>query len=157
MPVRRVVTGHSPAGRSSVASDGPAPTTWCSELWATDHGDLLGTSGEHHLTGDLEPPPGGTRWRLVELAPARERSPGAPGAAQVGNDGWHRTDTLDYVVVLDGELVLELEEERVLLQPGDVVVQRATNHAWRNEGDRPVRLLAVMLSSGEESGAFRRS
>jgi len=146
MTVRRVVTGHTPAGRSALVSDGPAPTTWCTEVWATAAGDPLGGGEADYLTGELEPPAGGTRWRMVELPPERDRGPGQRRAG-VGEDGWHRTETVDYVLVLDGDLVLELEEERVVLNPGDLVVQRATTHAWRNEGDRPVRMLAVMVAA----------
>jgi len=143
---RRVVTGQTEDGRSTVASDGPAPTTWCAELWATAAADPLGSTDEPYRGGELLPPPGGTRWRLVELAPEPERR-GSGRHGGVAEDGWHRTETVDYVLVLDGDLVLELEEGRVVLHPGDLVVQRATTHAWRNEGDGPVRLLAVMVDA----------
>ncbi len=146
MAIRRIVTGHSPEGRSAVASDGPAPVSWCAELWATAAGDPLGSTDDRYLTGELVPPAGGTRWRMVELPPDAERR-GTVRHAGVAEDGWHRTPTVDYVLGLDGDLVLELEEERVVLHPGDVVVQRATNHAWRNEGDRPVRMFAVMVAA----------
>ena len=58
----------------------------------------------------------------------------------------HITDTVDYLYVLDGDLTLELDDGEVLLHPGDTVVQRRTTHAWRNDNDFPVRLVAVMVS-----------
>ena len=65
--------------------------------------------------------------------------------ADVDAEGFHRTPTIDYVVVLDGPVELVLDDDSVVVQPGDCVVQRGTNHAWRNHGDTPVRLLAVMV------------
>jgi uncharacterized cupin superfamily protein len=64
---------------------------------------------------------------------------------EVEASGFHRTDTLDYVMVLDGEVTLELDRGEVALGPGDCVVQRATRHAWRNRSGRPVKLAVVML------------
>ena len=64
----------------------------------------------------------------------------------VDADGFHQTDTVDYVFILDGDVTLELDDSSVVLHPGDCVVQRATNHAWRNHGDTPIRLLAVMVA-----------
>jgi uncharacterized cupin superfamily protein len=61
-------------------------------------------------------------------------------------DGFHTTNTVDYVMVLEGEITLELDTGEVALGPGDCVVQRSTRHAWRNRSDRPVRMVAVMLS-----------
>jgi uncharacterized cupin superfamily protein len=64
---------------------------------------------------------------------------------EVEASGFHRTDTLDYVMVLDGEVTLELDRGAVTLGPGDCVVQRATRHAWRNRSGRAVRLAVVMI------------
>jgi quercetin dioxygenase-like cupin family protein len=63
----------------------------------------------------------------------------------VDSEGFHRTPTLDYVYVLDGPVELVLDDTSVVVEPGDCVVQRGTNHAWRNHGTEPIRLLAVMI------------
>ena len=65
--------------------------------------------------------------------------------------GFHRTDTLDYVMILEGAVTLELDRGSVVLGPGDCVVQRATRHAWRNQSGRPVKLAVVMISLAERA------
>jgi uncharacterized cupin superfamily protein len=62
-------------------------------------------------------------------------------------DGFHTTQTVDYVMVLEGEIALELDTGEVTLRPGDCVVQRGTRHAWRNRSGKPVKMMAVMLST----------
>jgi uncharacterized cupin superfamily protein len=64
-------------------------------------------------------------------------------------DGFHTTQTVDYVMVLEGEIALELDTGEVTLGPGDCVVQRGTRHAWRNRSGAPVKMMAVMLSTRE--------
>jgi quercetin dioxygenase-like cupin family protein len=64
-------------------------------------------------------------------------------------DGFHVTRTLDYVYVIDGPLMLDLDDDEVEVLPGDVVIQQATRHAWRNLGDAPVRMFTVMVSVRE--------
>ncbi|WP_205855964.1 cupin domain-containing protein, partial [Phytoactinopolyspora endophytica] len=80
----------------------------------------------------------------VDFAPdfASHFEPDAPGV--------HTTDSVDYDIVLDGEIWLELDDETVHLRQGDVVVQNGTRHAWRNQGDRPASLAFVLI------GATRR-
>jgi mannose-6-phosphate isomerase-like protein (cupin superfamily) len=139
--IRRVVT-EEVNGRSRVKSDEPA-----SDLWVTSRESPLGTAPADAFEA-LEPPSGGSRFRMVSLPPdavMREilASRHVPG---VGTDGFHKTATIDYVIILDGDVTLELDDGSVLLHPGDCVVQRNTNHAWRNHGDAPIRLLAVMVA-----------
>jgi uncharacterized cupin superfamily protein len=67
-------------------------------------------------------------------------------------DGFHTTQTVDYVMVLEGEIALELDTGEVMLGPGDCVVQRGTRHAWRNRSDGPVKMVAVMVSTREPGG-----
>ena len=67
------------------------------------------------------------------------------GLPEVERSGFHRTDTLDYVMILDGAVTLELDRGAVTLGPGDCVVQRATRHAWRNRTGRPVKMAVVMV------------
>ena len=95
------------------------------------------------------PPSQGTRWRIVDLPPDSSRAPISAGTAAVegvSEDGWHTTNTVDYVLILDGDITLELDDGKVELHAGDCVVQRATNHRWRNHGTRPARMVAVMIS-----------
>jgi mannose-6-phosphate isomerase-like protein (cupin superfamily) len=151
--VRRVVTGVDDQGRSTVLSDGDAfgGDAWA-EVWVSDPALGLGAVVDpRHGPLVLEPPAGGTAWRVFEVPPdavLRERL--AQTAARIPgmeSDGFHTTHTVDYVMVLEGEITLALDTGVVALGPGDCVVQRGTRHAWRNRGDRPVRMVAVMLST----------
>jgi mannose-6-phosphate isomerase-like protein (cupin superfamily) len=137
MPIRRIVTGVDADGRSQVASDGPASGSAAyAELWP-------GAAGAR-----LEPEPGGSSWRVFDLPPDEVVAAylEAQGHADAG-DGFHRTDTLDYVMILDGEITLELDRGAVTLRSGDCVVQQGTRHAWRNRSGRPVKLAVVMISA----------
>ena len=153
MAVRRVVTGVDDQGRSVFLSDGPAfgGDQWA-EVWVTDPEqgmDAVVDPRDGPLV--LEPPAAGTAWRVFEVPPdavMRELMASAAGTMPgIEADGFHATDTIDYVMVLEGEVTLELDTGEVALHPGDCVVQRGTRHAWRNRGDEPVRMVAVMLST----------
>jgi len=172
--VRRLVTGHDEAGRARFASDGEPPLTVddpasgyaASTLWA-----LAGPPADPDAGGEpdggpwqLEPPPGGLSWRLVRMPPPR---PGAEDAlaAQMRDDprfdakrpGFHRTDTLDFVQVLEGRIALELHDAEVALGPGDCVVQRGTWHRWRVLGERPCLYQAVMCRPAPGAHALERT
>jgi mannose-6-phosphate isomerase-like protein (cupin superfamily) len=151
--VRRVVTGIDDQGRSTFVADGDAfgGDTW-GEVWVTDPSRGVDALADPH-DGPfvLQPPVGGTAWRVFSLPPdavMRERM-GAAAAHIPGMeaDGFHTTDTVDYVMVLEGDVSLQLDTGEVALHAGDCVVQRGTRHAWRNRSDRPVRMAAVMLST----------
>jgi mannose-6-phosphate isomerase-like protein (cupin superfamily) len=153
MPTRRVVTGTDQQGRSTFVSDGEAfgGDAWA-EVWITDPAqgiDALVDPRDGLMV--LEPPPGGSAWRVFQVPPdavMREAMAGAAGQIEgLEADGFHTTQTVDYVMVLDGEIALELDTGEVTLHPGDCVVQRGTRHAWRNRTDRPVKMVAVMLST----------
>jgi quercetin dioxygenase-like cupin family protein len=147
--IRRIVTGTDATGRSFVVSDGPASDVpGFDELWQSRGGDpLTGVPATGGPPSSLEPAAGGTSWRVFDLPPdevvaAWLESQGLPEAER---SGFHRTDTLDYVMILDGTVTLELDRGTVELRPGDCVVQRATRHAWHNRSDRPVRMAVVMI------------
>lgn len=150
MSTRRVVTGIDEEGRSCVASDGAASATpGFSELWvgsARDPFEAAPTSGEPWSS--VEPPPGATSWRIFDLPPDEVVAAylASRELPEVEASGFHRTDTLDYVLILDGEITLELDHGSVDLRSGDCVVQRGTRHAWRNRSGRPVRMAVVMVS-----------
>lgn len=140
---RRVVTGHDPDGRSVVLSDGPTPKSHTIP-GATFH-ELWNTSGAPTPVRPREPceptdrplvtPPGpsGTIVRIVHFEPG-SRSP------------MHRTESIDYGIVLEGEVVLSLDDSsETLLRPGDVVVQRGTDHAWENRTGEAARMVFVLV------------
>jgi mannose-6-phosphate isomerase-like protein (cupin superfamily) len=146
---RRVVTGVDDEGRSCVVSDGPAPVAGgFVELWATD-GPVEQPLPPGALAEAIEPPPGGTWWRLFTIPPVAEMRERLAGATVPGidRDGFHTTATVDYVTVLEGEVTLVLDRAQIALRAGDCVIQRGTRHAWRNHGDVPVRMMAMMLSA----------
>jgi quercetin dioxygenase-like cupin family protein len=145
MTVRRIVT-EDVNGRSGIVEDGPAPRSWCDEIWATTPDQPLGRASAAPAR-ELSARPGGTFFRMVQLPPdAVVRAATAARTVEgVDSEGFHRTPTVDYVYVLDGPVELVLDDASVVVEAGDCVVQRGTNHAWRNHGTEPVRLLAVMI------------
>jgi hypothetical protein len=140
--VRRVITGHNARGRSYIIQDDRVTGGSFPSLYNAT-GDLpLGPGRTGEPTGimptdrpELEPAPGGSRCHFVTLPPTpRDAKP-----------GWHRTTTLDYNILLSGELVLMVDEGETTLFPGDVVIQRNTMHAWRNDTRTPVFWVAVLV------------
>ena len=142
-PARRVVTGHDQNGKSVVVSDGPPPQHHSMrgpsigadfiEMWNAPQAVPLLTSVEPREPNERQftiMPAAGHLLRILEVYPLK-----AGGKRTV----MHRTQTLDYVVVIEGELVLLLDDSEVTLKPGDVVVQRGTDHAWENRSDRVAR------------------
>jgi quercetin dioxygenase-like cupin family protein len=156
---RLVETGHDADGRAVVRFDGtPARAVTADagfgvaeHLWL-DGVPTTADDGAERAGGgfDLEPPPGGASVRIIRIPPP------APGTTDderwlrvEGDDparpGMHTTDTLDGIFVLDGDLVLELDDGEHALSAGDCVIQRGTAHRWRVTGDRPCTYAAVML------------
>jgi quercetin dioxygenase-like cupin family protein len=140
---RRVVTGHDGRGVSVFASDGPVPVVrtapdgalFC-EVWSTDGmpapmgGGIASDPTVSALT--VPPTPNGTKIRINEF-PAGVVSP------------MHRTQSVDYGIVLDGEVVLVLDDSETTLRPGDVVVQRGTAHRWENRAERTARMAFILI------------
>ena len=173
--IRRVVTGHDASGKAVVLEDGLAPAVRTNphrpghisvDLWKTDASPVIVRSAEPDPTAgpkQIHPPPHGTVFRISEIAPETEaiRNMDAEKAKEVfkamGNENastfgqnkrhpfMHRTETIDYAVVLEGEIVMLLDDEDVHLKAGDVVIQRGTNHAWSNRSDKPCRMLYVLI------------
>lgn len=143
--VRRVVTGFNEAGKSCVVSDGPAPSVQSIELWQTRADSPLGSDPGAAMPA-LYPPPGASQWRIIDIPPypvLREYL--RRGIEHHDEYGFHCTESIDYILVLEGRITLVLDDGEVLLHPGDCVVQRRTRHLWRNDGDSPVRILAVLI------------
>lgn len=153
MSVRRVVTGLNEAGRSCVISDDAAPAGEAIELWQTRADEPLGND-PGVAPPPLNPPPGASQWRIVDIPPYTIlRDYLRRGIPFHDEQGFHCTHSVDYVLVLEGEINLVLDEGEVLLRPGDCVVQRRTRHLWRNDDSRPVRILAVMIGLPAAHGA----
>ena len=139
---RRVVTGHDAAGRSVVLSDGPTPRSYdigvavFHELWNTNAtpAPVAATEPEPTERALVTPPaPNGTIIRITEIK-AGQRSP------------MHRTESIDYGIVLEGEVWLVLDDgSQTQLGPGDVVIQRGTDHAWENRSAQSVRIVFVLV------------
>jgi mannose-6-phosphate isomerase-like protein (cupin superfamily) len=179
-PVRRVVTGHDADGRSIVLFDSAAPNVKgraqgnaSTLLWVTDESPA-GVSGSADRAAreiGVPPPRGGTIFRLAEFPPSSggedlldhatvlrdfgigdDVTPGRPPRHPL----IHRTRTIDYVVVLEGEIHLLLDEAEVRLTAGDVVVQQGTNHAWINRGPDRCRLAMVFVDAHEPAALGSR-
>lgn len=170
---RRVVTGHLPDGRSTVLLDGAAPNmvvraagNASTLLWVADTGParLDGAADAADRTIGVPPPPTGSIFRLAEFPPGLGTGAVPDNATTLADFGIgadvlrgapprhpsiHRTRTIDYVIVLEGEITLLLDDRDVLLKVGDVVVQRGTNHAWINRGDAVCRLAMVFIDAVE--------
>jgi len=138
-PIRRVVTG-SPVVDGGAADAVSSPTTTMTDLWHTG-GPLqsVDQGGDPDGPWSLVPPTGGLWFRLVELTPA-------PPIEQ----GWHATPTVDVDVVLRGRVLLELPDGvQTELGPGDVVIQRGTNHRWTAVGDEQFAMASVMIDASQ--------
>jgi hypothetical protein len=162
-PARRIVTGHDDRGRSVVLSDGMPPNIQDKgsgvdflEIWNTVGTPAPIRSKEPEPTdGPLQvPPPAlGTRIRLNDFYPGHIRK--LPPRADGRHPMMHRTRSIDYGIVLEGEIYLILDDSEVLLRTGDVVVQRGTDHAWENRSDRVARM-AFILVDGAFSAELRQ-
>jgi len=141
---RRVVTGHDESGKSVVLSDGPPPQHHAMqglavgadfiEMWSVPDPIPTLTSSERREPNERDftiMPANGHLLRIIDIYPPKDGGKRTP---------MHRTRTLDYVVVIEGEVVLVLDDSEVTLKKSDVVVQRGTNHAWENRSDRPARM-----------------
>jgi len=174
-PVRRVVTGKDPSGKAIVAFDAPATSVHQRAemgiantlLWVTASApaDLSSHEDTANRKVGITPPPGGTIFRVIEFAPHKEVTAGyetrlramqaagvapeGPSAERPRDPGMHRTRTIDYAVILSGEIDMLLDDSEVCLKAGDVVVQRGTNHAWVNRGDTPCRIAFILIDAKE--------
>ncbi|WP_406281092.1 cupin domain-containing protein [Nocardia sp. NBC_00881] len=91
--------------------------------------------------------------RASAAAEQREITPGLAELFEPENPGMHTTPTIDYGVVLDGEIVLDLDGDSTVLRAGDIVVQNSTRHAWRNPGTTPATVFFVLIGTGTTAGA----
>jgi mannose-6-phosphate isomerase-like protein (cupin superfamily) len=143
--MRVVITGHDASGQSTVVSDEHVADRGMVRVFtAGSDPDDVGPRSTDHI--DALPPQGAASWFFVDISPeAQMRASLARGVAGIDADGWHATPTVDYLLILNGSVVLALETGEVELHAGDCVVQRGTRHAWRNRTDTPVRMACVMV------------
>ena len=169
--VRRVLTGHDAHGRSIFLADGEAqnvkemasmPGLALTDLWETA-GAPASNAGDKDSAARpvrLGPPKNGTILRIVEFPPdtawrgsvdgkAAFKSIGAGHAkdASSGDPMMHRTNTVDYIIVLKGEIYAVMETGEKLLRAGDILVQRGTNHSWSVRGTEPCIVAAVLVDA----------
>jgi hypothetical protein len=169
--IRRVVTADDVKGRSRIIEDAPAtairtvsgrPGYRAVNVWRTAESpagiEAKDGTSEHH---GILPPKGGTILRIIDFPPepsdreelkrmldatfggiykdaAHDKRPGV-------HPGMHRTETLDYALVLEGEIYAVMDEGEALLRAGDVLIQRGTNHAWANRSSRTARIAFVLI------------
>ena len=170
--MRRIVTGHNDNGKSIVTIDGPPARSigedvgGLFELWNTDGNEVISSDVIDRADDEiiLSPPSGGTKFRYFQINPLPAGVPddmlqeiAADAFEKVGaahhrvdttkHPAMHKTETVDYIILLKGDVTLILDEEEVDLKPFDVVVQRGTNHAWVNNGNEPALLIAVLIDS----------
>src|SRR5215472_7342065 len=142
-PIRRVVTGHNAAGRSVFIMNAPAPHVYqrspgsavVTELWETRRmpADNGGNAEATDHAFRLPPPKNGTVFRVIEYPPDRqrlaalERERASADGGSPRHPGFHKTNSVDYAIVLSGEIYALMDEGEVLLKAGDVLVQRGTN------------------------------
>jgi quercetin dioxygenase-like cupin family protein len=141
-----VVTGVDELGRSYVLSADELPAENAMWFWRYQPSDEIGQwiarIPEGAAAESIEPPAGGIYLAKVVIPP--DEKPVATEIEGVGEDGFHVTRTIDFAYVLSGEITLLLDRESIVVHAGDVVVQQATNHAWRNDGPGSAEMLFVL-------------
>jgi quercetin dioxygenase-like cupin family protein len=145
-PVRRVVTGHDANNVAKVLLDAPATNARRPEtgivstlMWITNRNPADIAVGEKfddmgaRIVGTA-PPANGTRFCVIDFPPGNPPH-------------MHRTESIDYVIVLAGEIDMDMDNSTVKLAAGDVLIQRGTNHAWANRSGRPARVAFVLVDA----------
>jgi mannose-6-phosphate isomerase-like protein (cupin superfamily) len=179
--VRRVLTGHDAAGRSAFIADALAPNVKemasmpglaLTDLWETGAAPAsnAGDQDAAQRPVRLEPPKNGTILRIVEFPPDSAWRQGADAGEAFKSIGaghakdrrssdpmMHKTSTVDYIIVLKGEIHAIMETGEKLLKAGDILVQRGTNHSWSVRGNEPCIVAAVLVSANPVGGSARKS
>jgi mannose-6-phosphate isomerase-like protein (cupin superfamily) len=159
---KRFVTGHNEEGKSIVAYSGPTSF----QMWVTDRSpaDNKDKNDAAKRKIKLEPPANGSKFAYFQVPPEDpsrsteeiEKETAAGFAAidathcrpdTTRDPRMHKTKTVDYIILLEGEVTLLLDEEEVNLKPFDAVIQRGTNHAWINKGTTTALLAAILIDA----------
>ncbi len=156
---RRVVVGPGSDGAELVADGRPAPQVVApnvavTELWKVNGlpADLSSTDDGCEGEFQLVPPAGGATLRFIELPPDSAWKGPVGDGEQSGDDGFHQTDTVDFVVITKGEVWCVTEGQEVKLEAGDTLVQLGGNHAWSVRTEEPCQMVAVLLDA-DRSGS----
>lgn len=169
--VRRIVTGHDRDGKAVAIFDGQVGPRQRSPggnavtmLWVTAEtpADVSQNTDRAATKVGVPPPPNGSIFRIVEFPPVSQQA-GAPPldhhavlrgmGIDPATQGYmrdprtHRTPSVDYAIVLDGEIDMLMDDTEVHMKPGDVLVQQATNHAWVNNGTKPCRIAFILINA----------
>jgi quercetin dioxygenase-like cupin family protein len=145
-PIRRVVTGHDADNGAKVLIDAPATNAKFPQaglvstmMWCTDGAPAKIPVGENvedmgaRILGTA-PPPKGTRFAVIDFPPGNHAH-------------MHRTETVDYVIVMEGEIEMDMDDSTVKLKAGDVMIQRGTNHAWANRSNAPCIVAFILIDA----------
>jgi quercetin dioxygenase-like cupin family protein len=145
-PIRRVVTGHDNRDVAKVLIDAPATNAKrpgsgivSTLMWITDRNPADIAVGETvedmgaRIVGTA-PPANGTRFCVIDFPPGN-------------HPGMHRTETIDYVIVVEGEIEMDMDDSTVKLKQGDILIQRGTNHAWANRSNKRARVAFVLVDA----------
>jgi hypothetical protein len=171
-PIRRIVTGVDSKGRSVITSDESSPHVLqlldkpafgMTNLWVTDVTpvDTSDDDDPAARTIQLAPPKGGSIFRVVEFPPdkdlPKEINPEAAFKVLAASEAMdrsharhpfmHKTSTIDYAIVISGEIYAILDEGETLLRQGDCLVQRGTNHAWSNRSSNPCLVAFILIDA----------
>ena len=178
--VRRVLTGHDAEGKSTFIADGEAPNykempgfggLFLTDLWETGAAPASNAGDKDAAARPirLEPPKSGSILRIVEFPPDstwRGTTDGSAGFKAIGaghapdksssDPMMHKTSTVDYIIVLKGEIYAIMDRDEKLLRAGDILVQRGTNHSWSVRGNEPC-VIAAILVSAKPVGAAKKT
>ena len=172
---RRIVTGHDADKKAIISSDaapvrthlvgGPGGAIFY-EVWSTGQTPALINTKDGEPEGNdlvLAPPKGGTRIRVIDFPPESDairnltkeeaaktfKSMAGENASNAGGDAphplMHRTQTVDYGIVIEGELTLIVDRGETTIKAGDIIIQRGTNHAWANRTNKPCRVAFILI------------
>lgn len=154
-PPRRLVTGHDANGKSVFLEDGPPPQFNAAsnervtyyELWNTEGAPTPIRPVEAREPNDrplqLPPPRQGTIIRMIDVHAGNAK--GMVKREDGRSSAMHRTSTIDYAIVMSGEIYAVLDDEERLMKTGDILIQRGTDHAWENRSDESCRMLFVLI------------
>jgi mannose-6-phosphate isomerase-like protein (cupin superfamily) len=164
---RRIVTGHDAQGKAVALFDAALPAVQrgangMTMLWVTTEFpvDMSGAANRAQTKVGVPPPDNGTIFRIVDFAPISANAapvdhhqillsmgidPATQGYGRHTNT--HRTRTIDYALVLEGEIDMLLDDSEVHVKAGDVLVQQGTNHAWVNNGTKPCRIAFILIDA----------
>ena len=173
MQVRRVVTGHTPDGEATIASDekveattvGILPGWEFNRLWGADDKATFPDDGSPRPYSTYFPPVEGFRFLIITVPPMsekiqedfdrekalielEEKLPGLAAHVEPDAPTMHTADSIDFVYVISGEVWLELDDDdEVLLRAGDTVVKNGTRHAWRNKSSEPCHIVICLIGA----------